>query len=121
MKKSILILLLFPIIIFSQSTNADYEIYSTVINEIIENELEGEIATDKIFIIRKYKEKWERDEIKWIKVEIDSMETNKYGFPGFLLSKSVIEKFYNEPELRNSITGLNENYINHPILEKNLI
>lgn len=110
MKIILSLFIFFPFLVLSQTADSDYILYSIIIDNLIEQKKN---QIEKILIVKKHKTGMELEEIKWIKKEIDS--TDSCPFP--IYNHSFYEKFEKELNLRNSISGLAENYTNHPIID----
>ena len=121
LKKLILLILLLPILSFSQTDKDNYEIYSKVISSQLKFGIETK--TDSIILIEKYVPKFPPEFDVVADFTADSVSNWAFNFlyTQTYRNDEFVKRIKNDKELRNAIRNFTTDFKNHPKLNAEML
>jgi len=118
MRKTLLLILTFTVQIgFSQSEKNTYDIYSSIINTVVEDWFDKPL--ESILIVKKFKDKYEEDFSLINELAQDSIPN--YALEWLVKDPTLKKRFKEDEKLKKGITKLTSDFKNHPKINIELL
>lgn len=118
MRKTLLLILTFTVQIgFSQSEKNTYDIYSSIINTVVEDWFDKPL--ESILIVKKFKDKYEEDFSLINELAQDSNPI--YALEWLVKDPTLKKRFKEDEKLKKGITKLTSDFKNHPKINIELL